>query len=246
MKKVSFLLLIVAIGIFAACKKSETFSTGSISDYAPYKVGKYITYQLDSLKFINFGTKDTVVTYQVKYLVDAEISDNLGRPAYRVLRFIRKTSLDPWVPDNTFMAISEDNTLEFVENNLRFIKLKLPIYNGYSWKGNSYIDDDSQDSELKYLDNWDYIYDSVNVPITVGNFNIDSTLKVNQRDEISGSPGNPNAFSERNISEEKYAKGIGLVYRRFLHSEYQPPIQNEPGRYADGSYGITLTMIDHN
>lgn len=93
MKRISFFLIMTVV-LLNSCKKSETFVTDTIADYAPYEVGKYITYTLDSLKFLDFGTKPTVISYQVKYLVDAAITDNLGRPAFRVLRFIRKTVND--------------------------------------------------------------------------------------------------------------------------------------------------------
>jgi hypothetical protein len=84
------------------------------------------------------------------------------------------------------------------------------------------------------------------MPAKIGALTIDSTIKVSQRDEIIGNPANPNSYSERNIGEEKYAKGIGLVYRNFLHTEYQPPTPGHIGAYSDGSYGVTLKMIDHN
>ncbi len=122
----------------------------------------------------------------------------------------------------------------------------MPIRDGFSWKGNSYVDTYSLNSEVKYLADWDYTYDSVNVQNTVGTFTLDSTLKVNQRDEIIGTPSNPNFYSEYNFGEEKYAKGIGMIYRRFLHTEYQPPVPGRAGHFTDGSYGVTYTMIDHN
>ena len=59
-----------------------------------------------------------------------------------------------------------------------------------------------------------------------------------------GNPGDPNSYSEINNGSEKYAKGIGMVYRDFLHVEYQPPTPGR-GAYRLG-YGVRLTMIDHN
>lgn len=245
MKKVPFLFLITLFIAFTSCKKSpEQFSTAAIKDYFPLTVGKYISYNLDSLVYTNFGANSVVRNYQVKYQVDALITDNLGRPAYRVVRYIRNIAANPWVPDATFMVVNTGNSLEFVENNLRFIKLKLPIKDGYSWKGNAYIDTYSLNSELKYLDDWEYVYDSVGVRSTIGTFTLDSTLKVNQRDEIIGNPSDPNSYSEKNYGEEKYAAKIGLVYLRFFHNEYQPPTPGRGG-YFQG-YGVTLTMIDHN
>lgn len=239
-----FLLILtvtVAVFTFSSCKKSsEEFQTASISDYAPYEVGKYITYALDSTVFVNFGATMAVRSYEVKYVVDAQITDNLNRPAYRIIRYIRKTPANPWLPDATFEAVNTSSSLEFKENNERYIKLRVPIYDGYSWKGNSFIDTYSANTEVRYLDDWDYVYDSVGVASTIGAFNLENTLKVNQRDEVIGNPSDPGAYSEINKGVEKYAKGIGMVYRLFFHSEYQPG-----GGYYQG-YGVQYTMIDHN
>ncbi len=242
MRKTSLLIITVAI-VFSACKKStDDLVLTPVTDYFPMQVGKYITYNLDSTVFINFGTKDTIIKYQVKHQVDAEITDNLGRPGYRITRYIRKTSANPWVPDNTFMAVTNESTAEFIENNMRFIKLKAPVKNGFSWKGNSYID--IYGLNVRYLEDWDYTYDSVNSKITVGTFTLDSTIKVAQRDEVIGNPADPNSYHEINYSAEKYAKGLGLIFRDFLHVEYQPP-RPGVGAYRQG-YGVKMVMIDHN
>ena len=248
MKKLSlFFVAAILVLSFSACKKSsEDFQTPALNDYFPLTTGKYITYDLDSLVYINFGTATVVHSYQVKYEVDSLITDNLGRPAYRIFRYIRNTATAAWVPDNTFMAVNISTSLEFIENNMRFLKLKQPVRDTYSWKGNTYIDTYSTNSLLHYMDDWDYIYDSVGVQTQVGNFTLDNTLIVNQRDEVIGNPSDPNAYAEVNYAQEKYAAGIGMVYKKFFHSEYQPPVPNLGGHFADGSYGITLTMIDHN
>ncbi len=248
MKKIILFVFIASLAFsISACKKStEQLQTASISDYNPLAVGKYISYRLDSFVYTNFGVNSEIRTYQVKYMVDAKIADNLNRPSYRIIRYIRKTTANAWISDASFMATNTGNGLEFVENNLRFIKLRTPMRDLYSWKGNSFIDTYSLNSELKYMADWDYVYDSVNAPLKVGTFTLDSTLKVDQRDEIIGNPSDATSYSEINYATEKYAKGIGMVYRRFFHSEYQPPTPGQGGRFVDGSYGVTLTMIDHN
>lgn len=245
MKRSIVLTVVLGTILFSACKKkSEDFQTPPISDYAPMEVGKYIIYTLDSTIFINFGAKDTTISYQVKHQVDSLVTDNLGRPTYVIHRYIRKTAAHSWQPDNTFYAVNTGTSLEFVENNMRFLKLKQPLKNGFSWKGNTFIDTYSLNSEVKYLDDWDYTYDSLNTSITLGSLSIDSICKVDQRDEIIGDPNAPDSYSEKNYSSETYAKGIGLVYRNFFHQEYQPPISGSPG-YKLG-YGVVLTMIEHN
>ena len=246
MKKTILLAGIAVTVIFSACKKTnEEFKTAAISDYAPLIVGKYITYQLDSLIFAdNIIPKDTVISYQVKHVVEDSITDNLGRKAFTIRRYIRKKASDAWVPDNTFTAINTGHSYEFIENNLRFLKLEEPIRNDFSWKGNSYIDTYSDDPNIKYYDDWDYTYDSLNTPLQLGAITVDSTLKVAERDHIDGNPNDPNAvIYVIDFSVSNYGWGIGLVYHRFLHQEYQNP--NGTYGYKTG-YGITLTMIDHN
>jgi hypothetical protein len=232
---------------FISCKKEkEIFKSESLNDYYPLEIGKYITYNLDSTIFLPFGARDTVITYQVQDRVDAQITDNLGRPAYRILRFIRQDSSQDWTPNNTFSVVPTQNSIEFVENNFRYLKLELPIRQDFSWKGNSYIDTYSINSDVKYLDDWDYIYDSIDVPLTINSVSIDSTIKVSERDEFLGQdPSIPGTqYAEKNYALEKYGKGIGLIYREFLHWEYQGDQPNRPGYYV--GYGIKLSIIDHN
>lgn len=245
MKKYFGLALLVII-LFTACKKqNELYSTASLSDYFPLKVGKYITYNLDSTVFINFGQKDTVVKYQVKDSIETQVTDNLGRPAFRVVRYMRKNAGQAWLSSNTFMAVGSSTSIEFVENNLRFIKLVLPIKQEYTWKGNKYLDTYSLNSTTKYLDDWDYTYDSVDVAITLAGNLVNNTVKVNERDEFLGQdPKLPNTqYAEKNYSVEKYAKNIGLVYKEFIHWEYQGIQSGSPGYTG---YGVKLTMTGHN
>src|SRR5689334_9414263 len=106
MKQLFSFAIVFSMLVLGACKKqTEDFSTATIEDYAPLAVGKFITYQLDSFKYLPFSLKDTTVTYQVKHVVDAMIDDNLGRPAYRLIRYIRKNDQDGWTPDNTFVTL---------------------------------------------------------------------------------------------------------------------------------------------
>ena len=132
------------------------------------------------------------------------------------------------------MAVNTGNTIEFIENNLRFIKLASPIRQDYSWQGNTHIDVTSLGSQIKYLGGWDYTYDSINVPAPIGALTVDSAIKVAQIDNETA--------VDRTFSEEKYAKGIGLVYRHFHYWNKG----TGTGVFSDNSYGVIMTMIDHN
>lgn len=239
-----FLMILLAPAFLISCeKKEEIYKTPAIADFSPLTVGKYITYRLDSTVYTSFGTRKEIHSYEVKYVTDATITDNLGRPAYRIIRYIRNSPVAAWQSDASFMAVNTGTGLEFTENNMRYLKLKQPIKEGANWKGNSFIDTYSLYSEVKYLADWDYTYEDVDMLAVVGSFNLDSTVTVNQRDEITGNPADRNSYSEVNIGKEIYARGIGLVYRNFLHTTYQP---GNGGYFEDGSYGVEYTMTGHN
>lgn len=247
-KKILLAVFLAAV-LFSACKKqTEEYKSAELSDYMPLQTGKYIIYQLDSFRYVPQTLRPLTITYQVKLEVDSLITDNLGRPAYRIYRYLRNTPADAWAIDGTYMAINTGTSMEYVENNLRFIKLKLPIAQDYTWKGNSFINTtaDTAAFNFRYLDGWDYTYDSLGAPLTLGAVNLDNTIKVAQRDEVIGNPGDPGSYTEINYGAEYYAKGIGMVYKRILHSEYQPPANGYDGYYSDATRGATFTMIEHN
>ena len=244
MKKYAGVALLLITLLTACTKENELFKTASPNDYFPLQVGKYISYNLDSTVFISFGTKDTVIKYQVKDSVETKITDNQGRPAYRIVRYIRKDAFQPWAPSNTFMATSTGKTIEFVENNLRFVKLISPIKEDVTWNGNQYLTIDPYPAytfSSDFMGDWEYTYKDVDAPLTVGTFNLDSTLTVTEIDYSFANPQTPGTqYAERTYSIEKYAKRIGLVYKEFLHWEYQGNTKSYKG------FGIKLTMIDHN
>jgi len=170
----------------------------------------------------------------------------LGRKAFRIVRYIRTLPNGIFTPDNTFVAVNTGTNFELTENNLRYLKLTLPIKNDRTWKGNSAIDVTSIGSDLQYLSDWDYTYSEVNQPKKVGTFNLANTVTVKEIDESVNLPvipaGQPNQtnIASRDYSQEIYAKDIGLVQRDFIHFEYQLAF---PGYIG---YGVKMVLVDHN
>ncbi len=242
----AFFLGITATFLMVACKKeSETFNSPTLNDYYPLKVGKIFIYRMDSTVPASFGSSLVVHSYQARDSVEAAFTDNAGRPGFRIFRSIRDTAgKQPWRFAATYVAIQANNSIEYVDNNMRFIKLRLPITEGYSWKAHSFIDTKSLNSNVTYLDEWEYAYEKMQTPFSVFNKRFDTTITVAQHDETSPpGPFDPKNYQQRNFGVEVYAKNVGLIYKEFLHWTYQttPP----PAKYEDGSYGVKLRLINY-
>ena len=268
-----FALLATVICISSCKKQTETYQSDTLADYLPLEAGKYITYRLDSTVFLNFGKNEETHSYQVKLEVDAEVQDNLGRPAYRIYRYIRDAEgTQSWAPDNTFIITPLDNQVEYTEDNLRFITLHLPIKDGYTWKGNMYLPDEPYAALFDFqndnnMQDWDYYYDgesasSVSVEDQTYNDVISvaytETPDANLTDTI---PMTDTLPSSRSYSMTKYSKNIGLVYREYVMWDHQPnPTVVDPGDPNDpvnhppvytydpftNGFVLRMWMIDHN
>ncbi len=151
---------------FSSCEKeTEEFTTEPIADYLPLTVGKYIIYRIDSTVFTNFGKTEELHRYQVKHEVNAQITDNLGRPSYRIFRYLRDSlGTQPWVINGSYFITPLSDQVEVIEDNLRYIKLHLPLKLNSDWKGNKYVSDDPFGSLYTLyndddMNDWDYTID---------------------------------------------------------------------------------------
>ena len=254
LRQVSFALLFIGSlsALLYSCDEKDEFSSEEIADYMPLVTGKYIIYRLDSLVFTNFGRTTEIHKYQVKHQVDAQITDNLGRPAYRVYWSIRdEAGTQPWQQMGTYSVTPLSDQVEVQEDNLRFIKLHMPVNDGFNWKGNRYMPTEPYSSMFVFsndnnMDDWDYYYDGVPGPFSHDGRNYENVLSVEQIDESFNVPiTSPSSIAFRSRSVEKYSKDIGLVYRQYELWEYQPNEGGAGGPYKTG-FGITMWMIDHN
>ena len=246
--------VLLVILVIPGCKKeTASFSSDQPSEYFNLAPGKYIIYDLDSTLYINFGQTDTVVHYLAKDLVDTLVTDNLNRPAWRVIRYLREaqsTNDADWTPKLTYLIIPGEKSVEVVENNMRYLKVQLPVTTGFQWKGNSSLPTSpyesiyqfSNDEDIQY---WTYNYDAINEAADVNSNIYENTISITQAaDSVNVPIDFPEVFAYRNLWTEKYAKGIGLIYKEVSMWEYQPPNGGSPG-YRVG-YGLTLRIREHN
>ena len=255
MKKIlGYTLILSTVGIFYACnKKDSSLNSTQLAEYMPLQTGKYIHYRLDSMLFIDFGQRDTVVSYDAKDIVDGELTDNLGRQTFRIIRYLRdinSTSEDDYIAKLTYFVTPTRESVEVQEENLKFQKLRLPVNNGFNWHGNTFLPatpyfEIYQFSNDEDINLWDYTYMNVNEPAIINDNTYDSTVTVQQVADSSNVPIDfPDGLAYRNYWTETYAKNIGLVYKEVVMWEYQPPNSGNPG-FRSG-FGLKMSIIDHN
>ncbi len=242
MKRV--LYLVVLIISFASCKKeTQNLSVITASQIYPLAVGKVFIYRLDSINAVNFGAALQTKSFHAKDSIESTFLDVTGRTSYRIFRYLRDTlDSQDWVFSATNYATVTNNTIEYVENNLRFTKLANPVSYNTIWKGNSYINTQLP-SSYYFMDNWDYQYQNIDMPYTCLKGILPNTSTVLQQDyQVPQSGFDASQYNEKSYSIEVYAKGVGLIYKDFLHYIWQP---TPSPKFQDDSWGIRLNLIDY-
>jgi hypothetical protein len=245
-------VLFLSVQLTGCDKKDESFATQAVTDYMNLQTGKYILYRYDSLRFIDHDRDVITVSYQAKDVVEGQVTDNLGRAGWRIVRYLRdlnSTSEADWRPLITYMVIPSRENIEVSENNLRYIKLVEPITEGRTWRGNGYLPNNPFDGKYQFsndedMDEWEFTYQDVGATATYNNKDYDSTITVLQIGDSTNTPvTNATIPASKTLSVEQYAKNVGLVYKEFVMWEFQPATSQSA--YYTG-FGIKLTIIDHN
>jgi hypothetical protein len=238
--------------LFSCSSKTEQLETELLTEYVPLQPGKYITYRVDSLVFPNFGRNTEIHKYQVKHVIDAMILDNENRPSYRVFRYLRDSAgTQPWVNNGSYFITVLNDQVEVIEDNLRFIKIHMPMREGFTWKGNRHLGDNPYNSLFNFsnddnMADWDFYFDTFESSFSYKGNNYADVWSVESADEIYNVPiTDANAYAAKTRAVDRYAKNIGLVYKEFELWEYQPNPGGSGGPYKTG-FGVTMWMIDHN
>ena len=173
----------------------------------------------------NSLTQDTTVTkYRIKEKITELFTDNEGQEALRLERFIKKynpgKSYDSiaWAIKEVWMVNANKKSIQVVEGNVRYTKLVFPVQQGANWNGNA----------KNTIGEWLYTYEYIDKTETIGSKQLDKVLNVKQKNYRT-------LISYQNYTE-KYAKGIGLVYREITDILSNNVIANVPveGRIEDG------------
>lgn len=245
MNKTFFPALLVAalmtVALFSCKKEDDDKYQGNYSRaYFPLEFGRYVVYDVDSTLWDDFLQVKSLHRYQMRYTIADTFRDNEFRLSYRVDVHIRPNDTFQWKTHRVIYVTPTATHLEYVEENLRFIKLAFPIADGVEWKGNSNIP--ALDQDYQYFQDWTYRYSKFTSPFNDGKVYFDNTVTVEQVDEQQNDPETmPTAYSYKTFGQEVYAYDIGMVYREMTHWIYDPGVV----KYRRG-YSVIMRAVDHN
>jgi hypothetical protein len=217
------LLLLGATSCQRTVVPSEDLTLGR--DYFPVKAGTWIEYAVDSIIYDDFNERTDTFRMEFQDRMTDTFLDAENRSSMRVERFVRQDSTYPWMELATYAITQTASRTELLEQNLRYIKMVFPVKYNTRWYGNLYIPTDFNPDYQWYKD-WDYRYDSIGSAYQNQHLMFSQTMWVYQVDRTEGNPADSNAFSARTYSRERYARGVGLVYKELTRWVYQPAVNN--------------------
>ncbi len=207
MRLLLFLLVFVA---FIGCNK-ESISADDFDrklSFFPFEKGKSWEYSYDSIVYLNGGAVRDTASGFLKF----QIGDSINNSAFAWIKSIKKTPTGGFEINRLESISLANNRLITTDNNLKFINLVFPPDLGTEWNGNIFFNDEIEvliggDPYIMYKD-WNYKVTTVDTTLIVNGKTYADVIRVAQTDK-------ENAI-ERRLSEEFYAKDVGLILKRIM------------------------------
>jgi hypothetical protein len=192
----------VICSLLASCKKKKEPESSVLGlDYYPTKLGRFVVYDVDSTVYNDLTLDTTYYKYRIKEKLADSFTDNQGKPAMRMERYIKmynpNKSYDsiPYSIKEVWMVNADLKNIQAVESNIRYTKIIFPVALNSSWNGNV----------SNTLGENDYSYFYVDRVETINGKSLNAVLEVKQKDEKT--------LISKQYYIEKYAKNVGLVYK---------------------------------
>lgn len=181
-------------------------------NYYPLQVGSERIYQIDSIQF-DLGDGGLPVydstTFYLREIVKEIIPDLEEKDLYRIERSRADTLAGPWTIVDVITRQLTGGQAFSTENNIKLINLVFPVRRDVRWNGTSYLNDQIivyvRGEKIEMYKDWEFKVLDEGIPEQVGGLQYDAVATIQQCDS-------DNPFEKR-YSIEKYAKGIGLVFR---------------------------------
>lgn len=214
-----FLFISVLALLIVACDKSEPYQfpidNALDNSYFPLDSGSWREFCVTSITIDEPIALFDTQRYYVREQIGDIFVDNVGDTMRQIERFRRKSLTSDWERQNSWLAYVRGVEVIEVEENTRYIKMDLPLFEGKTWNGNAYNRTDT-------LEEYQYCVEDIDVYMQIGEFSFDSVLSISQKNELT-------AITKVSFVE-RYAKNVGLVQKQQIDiysDTYNPNIDIE-------------------
>ena len=214
----SYRLLAVSILCLwlSACGKNETDTYPDLAkEYYPLQIGKTWVYNIDTILYDpqagNIVKIDTF-RWQVREVLIDTFKDLTGQLTYKIERSERRRNdTIPFEVKKIFTTALSTNEVLRTEDNLKFIKFPRFFSEQTTWDGNVYCDQSliievAGERMGLFSKKWNYEILSFGKAEKIGTKDFTDVLTVLAQSDTR-------ILTEKRYNLEKYAKGIGLVYK---------------------------------
>lgn len=192
--KFAFVILIAIVG----CNDDDQTERKRLigAEYFPLSLGQETTFLVDSIIYDDFNNSVDTLSFQRRERVVDQFLDNQGRNVFVTELSFRSHDSAAWRVQKNYTQLRLTSRAEVMEDNQTRIPLIFPINANETWNSNI----------LNALPELNFRYKNLFEPFEVNNLLYDSTVTIAQIDEEN--------LIERFFAEEKYASGIGMIYRK--------------------------------
>jgi hypothetical protein len=208
-------LSLVCFGL-GSCGKTEIDTLPDLAkEYYPLQIGKTLVYDIDTILFDpESATKVKIDTFrwQVREVFVDTFRDITKQLTYRIERSERRRgSSEPFEIKKIFTTALADNGVLKTEDNLTFIKMPRYFGEKTTWDGNVYCDQSliievAGERMGLFSKKWNYEVLTVAKAEKIGTKDFTNVLTTRAQSDTR-------IFTEKRYNLEKYAKGVGLIYK---------------------------------
>lgn len=210
-----YLIILCLVVILSSCSNSDELEQVDqvlSSEFFPLEIGHTTIYQVEEIIFDQRRQSKESHNFFLKEEISGQFMDDSGNTVYTVDRYTRTDVNNNWSYQKSWYSMISANQAIRIEENRRYIKLRLPVIQNDEWNGNALFDDSEpiiiSGDPIDYYKNWSSRLISTDGAETVSGQSYPEVYKISLADY-------ENKLEVR-TGQEIYAKGIGLIYREIM------------------------------